>query len=140
MAKKIIKLSNGMEYRIASPSGRVLPRINFYDQSVFLELQDRAELLRVAHADLFNKDYREKQGAENQIAQDPFLDRVEKHVSAAGPIFCIDGAFVSWTSKDLSSWISLHGDSAGCVCQALVLLWLMGRIDLHCPILVKEAA
>ncbi len=140
MAKKIIKLSNGMEYRIVSPSGRVIPRINFYDQSVFLELQERANSLRLAYADPFNMNNGADQGTEDLAPLNPFLDRVEKHINAAGPIFCIDGAFVSWTSKDLSSWISLHGDSAGCVCQALVLLWLMGRIDLHCPILVKEAA
>lgn len=141
MPKKISKLLRDLDHRVLTSSGRVIPRINFKDVSVFTELQEEASRLQPIHDALAKEkyDFDADLQPDEVTGQASRLSRVEQHVKAAGPIVYSQGTFLSWNSKDLASWILLH-DELGCICHELVILWVMGRIDLHCPKLAKVAA
>jgi hypothetical protein len=119
-----------------------IPRINFIDVSSFHEYQERANYFRQFSGELATaKNDPDGVLVFSEVSvKAALLNRVEEHVKSAGPIFIANGAITSWDAKDLVFWNSLDKDEAVCAAEILVILWVLGCIDLHCPKLVKEAA
>ena len=119
-----------------------IPRINFFDVSTFLEYQERANYFCQFSGELAvaKNDPNGVMVFSERSVNTTLLNRIEEHVKSAGPIFITNGDITSWNAKDLEFWNSLDKDEAACAAEILVILWVLGCIDLHCPKLEKEAA
>ena len=126
----------------ASSSSHKLRRINVLDVSCFREYQTVAKFWSdfvPALAQMRNDPNGELTLGGLRLTTS-LLDRIEQHVNHSGPIFVSKGWVNTWDTKDLVFWNSLEKYEAEIADEMLVILWVLSRIDLHCPMLEEEAA